>query len=353
MTTITAVIVCYDEQPGQIRAAVDSLLAQTRAAAEIMIVDNGPGAKLAAALRGYAPQVTAIESGGDFGYGPAVNLAAKRADGDYLFCLNPDARAQPDCLERLAAVADSDSRVAVVGGQVLLKDGQTRNAGANPLHPTGISPSGGYGEAREDGDPRDVIVVSGACLLLRRSGLLELGGFIEEFFLYYEDTNLAWRAFLAGMRVVYCPAAVVIHNYEFGGRPEKWFLLERNRIFSVLSNYGLQTLLLLSPLLLATEAGLLAVAASGGWLPEKLRAYSSLFGLRRALRARRRAVQASRRRSDAEMLEYADDRLDSALMPPAWTALANMFCVPYMSLVRRVLRDRAATSRHPPRSPCP
>ena len=342
MTTITAVIVCYDEDPDQIRGAADSLLAQTRAPAEILIVDNGPGAKLASALRGYAPSVTAIPSRGDFGYGSAVNLAAERASGDYLFCLNPDARAQPDCLQRLAAVADSDPRVALVGGQVLLADGHTCNAGANPLHPTGISPAGGYGEEREFGEARDVIVVSGACALLRRASLLELDGFIEEFFLYYEDTNLAWRAFLAGMRVVYCPAATVLHNYEFGGRPQKWFLLERNRLFSLLSNYEAGTLMLLSPLLLATEIGLLAVAAAGGWLPEKLRAYVSLLGLRRALIARRRAVQSARRRTDAEALDYMSDRLDSALISPRWSKLANLFCVPYIALVRRALRKATA-----------
>jgi GT2 family glycosyltransferase len=337
-STITAVIVCYDEEPEQIRSAVDTLLAQTRPPAEVMIVDNGPGAALAGALRGYAPEVTAIESGGDLGFGRAVNIAAAQASTDYLVCLNPDARAQGDCLEQLAAVADSDPRVALVGAQILLDDARTRNAGANPLHPTGISPSGGYGEPREDGGARDVIVVSGACLLLRRAAFVKLGGFVEEFFLYYEDTNLGWRAVLAGMRVVYCPAAIVMHNYEFGGRPQKWFLLERNRIFSVLANYELRTLVLLAPLLLATEAGLLAVAASGGWLFEKLRAYASLFGLRTSLMARRRSVQASRRISDAEVLEYVNDRLGSALMPRAWAGLANLFCVPYMWVVRRLLR---------------
>ncbi len=338
MTTITAVIVCYDEDPDQIRGAVDSLLAQSQPAAEIMIVDNGPEGALASALENYAPQVRAMRSAGDFGYGAAVNLAAARASSDYLFCLNPDARAQPDCLARMAGVADSDERIAIVGGQVLLENGQTRNAGANPLHPTGISPSGGFGEPREPGEPRDVIVVSGACLLLRRHSLLELGGFIEEFFLYYEDTNLCWRAVLAGKRVVYCPSAIVLHDYEFGGRPEKWFLLERNRLFSVLSNYELRTLMLLSPLLLATEAGLLGVSASGGWLREKLNAYASLFAQREALSGRRGSVQASRRRSDAVVLSYMRDRLDSALMPHAWSSLANLFCVPYMALVRWALR---------------
>lgn len=335
---ITGVIVCYDEEPEQIREAVDSLREQTRPPSEIVIVDNGPGGGLAASLRGYAPEVTTIESGRDGGYGRAVNIAAKHASGDYLLCLNPDARAQPDCLEQLATVADGDPSVALVGAQILLDDGQTLNAGANPLHPTGISVAGGYGQAREHGAARDVIVVSGACFLVRRSTFLALGGFIEEFFLYYEDTNLGWRAFLAGGRVVYCPAAIVLHSYEFGGRPQKWFWLERNRLFSVLANYQLSTLVLLGPLLLLSEIGLLAVAASGGWLAEKLKAYRSLIGIRETLLAQRRSVQMSRRRSDREVLTYVDDRFDSALMPAALAKLADLFCVPYMLIVRQIMR---------------
>ena len=337
MTRITAVIVSYDEEPEQLRSAVDSLLAQTRPPAEILIMENGDAGRAARALRGYPAHVRPIECRANLGY-IALNLAASQASGDYLVCLNPDANAQADCLERLAAVADSDLEVGMVGAQILLDDWRTRNAGANPLHPTGISPSGGYGEPRENGEPRDVIVASGACFLARRDTFLDLGGFVEEFFLYYEDVNLSWRTRIAGLRVVYCPRAVVAHGYEFGARPQKWFLLERNRLFSVLANYERRTLVLLAPLLLATEVGLIAVAARGGWLPHKLRAYRSLFALRKRLIVRRRAVQASRRCSDAELLRFFDDRLDSALIPRAGAALANFFCVPYMFFLRRVLR---------------
>src|SRR5207302_623465 len=163
MTTITPVIVSYDESPQEIRTALESMLAQTRAPAEVLVIDNGArGAPFAESLAGYAEQVKVIDAGSNIGYAPAINLAASRASGDYLFTLNPDAHAEPECLERLAAVADSDPQILLVGAQILLEDGVTRNAGANPLHPTGISPAGGYGEPREAGEPRDVAVVSGA-----------------------------------------------------------------------------------------------------------------------------------------------------------------------------------------------
>jgi len=342
--TITAVIVSYDSEPREIRATVDSLLTQTRAPAEIVVIDNGAGEQLARELREYAPTVRTIAPGSNLGYNAAVNLAAANASGSFLLCLNPDARAEAGCLEQLAAVADSDVRIALVGAQILLEDGMTRNAGANPLHPTGISPSGGYGEPREQGCPRDVAVVSGACCLIRRTSFLALGGLVEELFLYYDDVDLAWRARIAGMRVVYCPAAVVRHGYEFARRGRKWFFLERNRVFSVLANYETRTLIPLSPLLVLTEIGLLAVAARGGWLKQKLASYSSLLALRHRLLAQRRMVKASRRRADVELLDLFEDRLDSALLPRRATVLANAACVPYLRLLRKLLQP---ASPHP------
>lgn len=335
--SVTAVIVCYDERPAELRAAIDGLLAQTTPPAEIVVVDNGPDGRLAKDLDGYASNAKAVATGANLGYPSAVNLAASHASGDYLFCLNPDARAREDCLEHLVAVAQSDRRVAIVGAQILLDDGLTTNAGANPLHPTGISPSGGYGMPREHGRPRDEIVVSGACCLMRRDAFAALGGFVDSFFLYYDDADLGWRARIAGLRVVYCPEAIVCHHYEFARRGRKWFYLERNRLFSVLANYELRTLVLLAPLLLAAELGLLALAAVQGWLGQKLRAYGSLAALTGELRSHRRAVQAVRRCRDRELLPFFDDRFDSPLMPAGLAAVAGLMSASYMRFVRDAL----------------
>jgi hypothetical protein len=112
----------------------------------------------------------------------------------------------------------------------------------------------------------------------------------------------------------------------------------------VLTNYEARTLVLLSPLLIATELGLLGVAAYGRWLPQKLKTYASLVVLRKRLIEQRRAVQATRRRGDAEVLELFEDRMDSALLPPPGPALANAVWVPYMRVVRLLLRASARRS---------
>src|SRR6266571_7160053 len=147
MSSISAAIVSYDEEPAQLRAAVESLLAQTRPPIEVLIMDNGENGRLDEALSDAPASVKHIKCLENLGY-TALNLAAERSSGDYLVCLNPDARAQSDCLNRRAAVADADANVGIVGAQIVLEDWSTRNAGANPLHRTGISPSGGDRELR-------------------------------------------------------------------------------------------------------------------------------------------------------------------------------------------------------------
>jgi len=264
----------------------------------------------------------------NLGYPNAINFAMERTDADVVLCLNPDARAEAECLERLLAVD-----AAIVGAQIVSEDGLTTQAGDNPLHPTGISPAGSFGRPREHGEPRETIVVSGACTLFRRATFVALGGFMREFFLYYDDADLGWRARIAGERVVFAPDAVVRHGYEFGRRERKMFLLERNRLIAVLSNYEARSLVVLAPLLVVFELGVLAIAAAQGWLPEKLQAYRSVVALRRAIRAHRRQVQSLRRCSDRELRRFFEPRLVSPFLPAVPARLAGALTAVYLRLI--------------------
>ena len=310
-----------------VRGAIDSLRAQTRPPDEILLVDNRPGATLP--QLDDAPEVRVIAPAVNLGYPNAVNFAVEHTDADFLLTLNPDARAEPDCLEQLLAVD-----AAVAGPQIVSEDGRTTQAGHNPLHPTGISPAGSFGRPRERGGPREVIVVSGACTLFRRDAFVGLGGFMRSFFLYYDDADLGWRARIAGQRVVYVPGAAVRHGYEFGRRERKMFFLERNRLISVLSNYEARSLVVLAPLLVAFELGVVVVAARQGWLGEKLRAYGSVVALRREVRAHRQRVQSLRRRSDRELQPFFSTRLDSPFMPALPARLAGALTAGYLRLIR-------------------
>jgi GT2 family glycosyltransferase len=335
--SITAVVVAYAD-PAAARAAVRSLLDQTLAPLEVLVVDNDPAGATARALaaRPVHPSVRALHFGANLGYTAAANLAARAARGDWLFFLNPDATAATDCLARLLGAVDGDD-VAIVGAQVLLPDGRI-NAGENPVSITGISWSGRYGLPREHGPPRDAAAVSGAALLARRGAFMQVGGLCPFFFLYVDDTDLAWRMRLGGRRVRYCPEAVVVHDYEFGKGAHKWFYLERNRASALLSNLQARTLVLLAPLLLATELYVLARAAREGWLAQKAHAWAWLLARGPALIRWRRSVQLTRDVSDYRVLDLFVGGVETELLDLRLPSWVNACLERYRRLVIFLLR---------------
>jgi GT2 family glycosyltransferase len=333
---ITAVVVSFSD-PDAASTAVESLLAQSLPPIEVVVVDNDPRGATIAALSALAaaPNVRTRHPGTNLGYTVAANLAAADARGEWLFFLNPDAVAERTCLERLEEAIDGPD-VAIVGAQVLLPDGRV-NAGDNPVNIAGISWSGGYGRPREDGPARDTAAVSGAALLVKRAAFVQAGGLCPAFFMYVDDTDLAWRMRLAGMRVRYQPEAAVVHGYEFDKGARKWYYLERNRAWALLSNLQLRTLALLAPALLATEAAIVVRALADGWLREKLRAWASLVRGARELRRWRRSVQARRRVSDGVVLGAFTGGFESDLIDAVVPRLANSAMERYRDVVVRLL----------------
>lgn len=333
-TAITAVVVSFADRAAAL-ASAQSLLAQSHAPLEVLLVDNGPDDPTA---RASATGVRTLRPPRNLGYTGAANLAAAEASGDWLFFLNPDAVADEDCLERLLEAVDGED-VAIVGAQVLLPDGRV-NAGENPVNLAGVSWSGRYGRPREHGPARDVAAVSGAALLVRRDAFLALGGMCPFFFMYVDDVDLAWRMRISGRRVRFCPRAVVVHDYEFEKGSHKWFYLERNRTWAILSNLQWHTLVLLSPLLLGTEAVIIARAISEGWLVEKARAWVSLLAKSPQLICWRRSVQASRNVSDYRVLQRFQGGIETDLIDTRLPLWVNPCLERHQILVLRLLRGR-------------
>jgi GT2 family glycosyltransferase len=329
---ITAVIVSFAD-PAATVEATRSLLAQSLAPVEVLVMDNDPAGATARALAAApsAPSVRCVRPGANLGYTGAANLAARQARGEWLFFLNPDAVAASDCLERLMEAVDGPD-VTLVGAQILLPDGRI-NAGDNPVNVAGVSWSGGYGRPRERGPARDTAAVSGAALLARRDAFLHVGGLCPFFFMYVDDTDLAWRMRLGAGRVRYCPQAIVVHEYEFEKGAHKWFYLERNREWALASNLQLRTLALLMPVLVATEVVVTARAISQGWLTEKARAWFSLLGKAPQLIRWRRRVQATRNVSDYRVLDLFSAGIETELIDAGLPRWVNPMLTRYRSVV--------------------
>jgi GT2 family glycosyltransferase len=316
-TRLSIVVVTYNSRAA-LAATLPALMPQLAAGDELVVVDNASADGTLDLVRELAPSAVVVETGRNAGFAAGANAGARAASGDLLVFLNPDATPAPGFAGAIRAPLRDGRGWDAWMGLVTAERGRVVNTSGGVVHFTGIAWSGEAGTPVPGavGGPREVAFASGACLAVPRAVWERAGGFDDAFFMYHEDVELSLRLRLAGGRVGVEPGAVVDHDYEFAKGLEKWRLLERNRWATLIRCYPAALLAALAPALLATELALLAVAAAGGWLPQKLRATAeTLRALPRLLRERR-AVQASRTVTAAAFAAWLTPGLDSPFLGP-------------------------------------
>lgn len=185
-----------------------------RTAVEIIVVDDDSRDETAAAL----PQVDGLRyhrRAANAGFIAACNDGAALARGEFLVFLNNDTVPQPGWLDALLDTFDEHPDAGLVGAQLLYPDGRLQEAGGVVF---GDGSAWNYGRFDAPDDPRygylrDADYVSGAALAIPRALFAQLGGFDARYApAYYEDTDLAFVVRDAGRRVLYQPAARVVHD---------------------------------------------------------------------------------------------------------------------------------------------
>jgi GT2 family glycosyltransferase len=309
---LSVVVVTYNSREA-VACALPPLCEQLAAGDELVVVDNGSSDDTLGVLRDIAPGATVVRNERNTGFAVGANAGARAASGDLLVFLNPDTTPAPGFIE---AIRTPRGEWSAWMGLVTAEDGSIVNTSGGVVHFTGIAWAGDAGAPTAEAPrrPREAAFLSGACLAVPRREWDRVGGFCDGFFMYHEDVDVSLRIRLAGGRLGVEPAAVVDHDYEFGKDHAKWRLLERNRWATVLRCYPGRLLLVLAPALLATELGLLVVAAAGGWLPQKLAAGRETLRRLPQLVRERRIVQSTRQISAAEFAIWLTPDLDSEFL---------------------------------------
>jgi GT2 family glycosyltransferase len=336
---VAVVIVTY-ESAEAIPATLRAVQAQLGEGDELVVVDNASSDGSAAAARAAAPGARVLELAGNGGFTAGCLAGAAASSAPLLFFLNPDAVLAPGSLEALRAAAGEHPRWGAWQAMVLLPGGQRINSSGGVVHWLGLAWAGGLDAAvpAPPGPPHEVAFASGAALVVRRSAWEEVGGFDADWFMYVEDVDLSLRLRLAGWGVGVVPAASVEHDYDFDKGDYKWFHLERNRWWSLLSSYPAPLLALVAPPLLLFDVALLAVAAQGGWLGPKLRSQAAVVRSLPRVLARRRAIQARRAISPGAFADWLTPALDSpSLGGPAELPAVRWLVTTYWRAIRLLL----------------
>lgn len=230
MTDVVPVVtVTYSPGP-HLERFLASLALATERPVEVLLADNGStdGAPQAAVER--YPNVRLFETGANFGYGTAVNLAVARlgdsgAADDWVIVANPDVQWGPGSIDALLDAANRWPRAGALGPLIWDPDGSVYPSARHlpslvrgGMHAV-IGPfwkrnpwTAAYHQERLEPTERPVGWLSGSCLLLRRSAFRQVGGFDERYFMYMEDVDLGDRLGRAGWQSVYVPSAEVLHH---------------------------------------------------------------------------------------------------------------------------------------------
>ena len=253
---------------------------------EIIVVDNASSDGSVEMVHAEFPAVRLIANQTNRGYTGGNNDGIAAATGRYVMILNPDTRVLDDALAALVSYADVHPDVGVVGPQLLNSDGSVQSSRRRfPTLITGLFESTWL----EPLAPRDVLRrynvldqpddaiqevdwLFGACFLVRREVIQQVGALDEGFFMYSEEMDWCRRIRQAGWKVVYLPEAQVIH---YGGKSSDQVAAQRHIYFQTSKvryfrkHHGALTAGVLRVALLAMYAWQLVLEAAKGVLGHK------------------------------------------------------------------------------------
>ncbi|MEE2657238.1 MAG: glycosyltransferase [Candidatus Latescibacterota bacterium] len=180
---------------------------------EVIVVDNGSSDWTSYLLHAMEGDLTVLSNDRNLGFALACNQGVAEARGELVLLLNNDTVPHEGWLRELVAVADARPEVGIVGARLLYPDGRLQHAGLSIVD--GLPEHDLRGVAGDDPralQSRDLDIVTGACLMIRRELFAELGGFDRQFLNGVEDVDLCLRAREHGAVVHYCAQSVVDHH---------------------------------------------------------------------------------------------------------------------------------------------
>jgi N-acetylglucosaminyl-diphospho-decaprenol L-rhamnosyltransferase len=229
---LRVVAVTYSPGPS-LEGFVVSLRAATTRPVEVVLADNGSTDGVPERIAARHPHVRVLPTGGNIGYGAAVNAALADLREGYALVANPDVQFRPGAVDELLAVAARWPRAATIGPAIRTPAGELYPSARDlPRLSTGAGHAllgwvwpanpwtARYRRERETPRERTAGWLSGSCFLVDVAAFWSVGGFDPGYFMYFEDVDLAERLGRAGYLHVYAPSAVVVHEGGHATRRE-------------------------------------------------------------------------------------------------------------------------------------
>jgi hypothetical protein len=255
---VISVVIINHNGLGYLRRSIWSILRSNYSFFEIIVVDNGSSdgsvqciqEEFAKCLK----RIIVVPLRFNQGYAVGNNIGASKASGEYILFLNNDTEVDPSCLKELVNTMEHDASIGAAQAKILFMDRKdTFDSAGVFLNVVGCGRTRGYNE-KDRGQYASLDEISyakGAAIVVRRDVYNRLEGFDQSFFTYFEETDLCWRVWLCGYRVVFVPSAKVFHagsaTISKRGSSKFNFQFYRNRLITVVKNLSVKNLVKYSP----------------------------------------------------------------------------------------------------------
>jgi len=243
---------------------------------EILVVDNISSDNSQIECKKKFPDIKLIQNDENLGYCGGNNAGIKKAEGEFIIILNPDTIVETNWIDELLK-AQKEFGDGLYQPKILsLNEEDTIQSTGNMLHVFG------FGFARDKGNKvsekkeeiEKVGYASGTCLFTTRKVLDKIGLLDEFLFLYHDDLDLGWRGAQIGIDSFYVPKSKIYHveSYSLKWSSKKFYWLERNRKYCLLTHYSKDTYQKMKFSLILVDLFVWAFYFSKGFLGAKIKA---------------------------------------------------------------------------------
>jgi hypothetical protein len=336
MILVSIIFVNYKGKEDDIKTCLTSLYKQTLKNFEVIFVDNDSQDSSVEFVKKNFPKVRIIENE-NTGFAAGNNFGVRHARGKYVFILNLDTQLDKNCLKELVECVKRNKNAAI-SSKILFFDQRNKiNTTGIAFNYLGFGWCDNLGKNEKDFvQEKEITFPSGAAFLIDKKIFNELGGFDENYFFYYEDTDFGWRLRLKGYKAILAPKAKVYHKYFFGRHSKKFYFAERNRIITIFKNYQRKTLLLILPPFLLTEIGIMTYFLITGTLLSKLRGYFWILRNMDKLLESRSIIQGTRKVSDKEIVNYFYGKIEFKQVS---SELIEFFLNPFLHVYWKIIKS--------------
>ena len=292
---------------------VDSVFKSTYPNFEVLVVDNISTDNSHIICKEKFEKIHLIKNKENLGYCEGNNVGIRNADGEFIVILNPDTIVEPNWLNHLMSAYSKFGEGLYQPKFFSLNEKLVLQSTGNMLHIFG------FGFARDKGKADDekiksvekINYASGTCLFTSKIVLDKIGLLDPFLFLYHDDLDLGWRAAQIGINSFYVPQSIIYHaeSYSIKWSSKKFYWLERNRKYCLLTHYSKETYAKMRLSLFLVDVCVWLFYLSKGFLGAKIRAELDIFRNRKDIKIKYNQLEKIKIISDKELIKKFPDEI--------------------------------------------